>query len=78
MADRKNDSTEEHELDPLEAELTIQSAPLEPIRVVERELIRPDGSTVVVEVPVYPPFKLEAGEKPRATSRGRKSASASK
>jgi hypothetical protein len=31
---------------------------LDPIRVVKRSLTRPDGSTVVVEVPVYPPFRL--------------------
>lgn len=37
----------------------IQSAPLEPIDYVERELTRPDGSSVTVKVPVYPPFKLQ-------------------
>ena len=37
----------------------IQSAPLEPIDYVERDLTRPDGSTVTVKVPVYPPFKLQ-------------------
>jgi hypothetical protein len=37
----------------------IQSAPLEPIDYVERELTRPDGSSVMVKVPVYPPFKLQ-------------------
>jgi hypothetical protein len=36
----------------------IHSAPLEPIRVVERELTRPDGTTLRVKVPVYPPFRL--------------------
>ena len=36
----------------------VQSAPLEPIDYKERELTRPDGSTVTVRVPVYPPFKL--------------------
>jgi hypothetical protein len=36
----------------------VRSAELEPIAVVERELTRPDGTTVVVEVPVYPPFRL--------------------
>jgi hypothetical protein len=36
----------------------VESADLEPIEVVRRELIRPDGSVVVVEVPVYPPFRL--------------------
>lgn len=37
----------------------VQSAPLEPIDYKERELTRPDGSTVMVKVPVYPPFKLK-------------------
>ncbi len=35
-----------------------RGAPLEPIRVVKRELTRPDGTRVVVEVPVYPAFQL--------------------
>ena len=37
----------------------IRSAPLKPIRVVVRELTRPDGKKLRVEVPVYPPFQLE-------------------
>jgi len=37
----------------------IHSAPLNPIRVVVRELTRPDGKKLRVEVPVYPPFQLE-------------------
>jgi hypothetical protein len=37
----------------------IQSAPLEPIEYKERELTRPDGSTVIVKVPVFPPFQLK-------------------
>jgi hypothetical protein len=36
----------------------VEGAKLDPIRVVKRKLTRPDGSTVVVEVPVYPPFQL--------------------
>jgi hypothetical protein len=36
----------------------VEGAKLDPIRVVKRSLTRPDGSTVVVEVPVYPPFRL--------------------
>ena len=35
-----------------------RGAPLEPIRVVKRELSRPDGTRVIVEVPVYPAFEL--------------------
>ena len=38
----------------------IESEPLEPIRKVIRELTRPDGTTLRVEVPVYPPFRLKA------------------
>jgi len=48
----------------------VQSAPLEPIDFVERELTRPDGSTVTVRVPVYPPFKLrdrKADERKKAS-----------
>jgi len=40
------------------AESGVESAPLEPIEYKERELTRPDGSTLMVKVPVYPPFKL--------------------
>ena len=36
----------------------VRGAPLEPIRVVERELTRPDGTKIKVQVPVYPPFQL--------------------
>ena len=45
---------------------------LEPIGVVKRELTRPDGSKVVVEVPVYPPFRLaEPGTARRPAPRQR-------
>ena len=36
----------------------VEGAKLDPIKVVQRKLTRPDGSTVMVEVPVYPPFRL--------------------
>lgn len=36
----------------------ISGAELTPIRVVERELVSPDGEKITVEVPVYPPFRL--------------------
>jgi hypothetical protein len=42
----------------------IEGEPLEPVRIVERELTRPDGTTLKVQVPVYPPFKLK--ERPPA------------
>ena len=32
--------------------------PMKPIRYVERTLTRPDGTTVKVEVPVYPPYEI--------------------
>ena len=38
----------------------IESAQLTPVRVVKRELVSPDGSTVTVDVPVYPPFRLKS------------------
>jgi hypothetical protein len=36
----------------------VEGTKLEPIRFVTRELTRPDGTTLQVKVPVYPPFKL--------------------
>jgi hypothetical protein len=36
----------------------VEGAKLDPIGSVKRLLTRPDGSKVVVEVPVYPPFRL--------------------
>ena len=50
----------------------IQGAKLEPIRTVERELTRPDGTRVKVRVPVYPPFRLDeqkAGKHRRAANK---------
>lgn len=56
-------------------EFAVRGAHLDPIRVVEREITLPDGSTQIVEVPVYPPFRLE--ERPAAASaRARKPAKA--
>jgi hypothetical protein len=49
----------------------VRGAPLEPIRVVERELTRPDGTTVKVQVPVYPPFRL-ASQEPATAGAGAK------
>jgi hypothetical protein len=37
----------------------VQGEPLQAIRSVERVLTRPDGTQVVVLVPVYPCFRLE-------------------
>jgi hypothetical protein len=45
----------------------VTGARLEPIRYVERELTRPDGSKLQVKVPVYPPFRLEERPIPKAT-----------
>jgi hypothetical protein len=36
----------------------VTGATLEPIRMVERVLTGPDGQTLRVTVPVYPPFRL--------------------
>lgn len=46
----------------------MHGAPLEPIRVVERELTRPDGTTLKVKVPVYPPFRLRDPAEAKAES----------
>jgi hypothetical protein len=45
----------------------VPGARLEPIRYVERELTRPDGSKLRVKVPVYPPFRLEERPSPQKT-----------
>jgi hypothetical protein len=37
----------------------------EPIGTVRRTLVRPDGTKISVDVPVYPPFRLES--EPAAT-----------
>jgi FKBP-type peptidyl-prolyl cis-trans isomerase (trigger factor) len=37
----------------------IEGERLKPIRRVMREIERPDGTIIRVEVPVYPPFKLK-------------------
>ena len=59
MAIRPESTAKQHS-EP-EVDRGIRSAPLEPIRVVVRELTRPDGKKMQVEVPVYPPFRLEEG-----------------
>ena len=55
-------------------DLPIRGARLEPIRYVERELTSPSGATVTVQVPVYPPFRLEPkpARPPEAEVRRRK------
>jgi hypothetical protein len=46
---------------------------LEPVRTVKRELISPAGHKVLVDVPVYPPFRLERRpeKKPPERRRGK-------
>ena len=39
--------------------IRIEGERLKPIRRVMREIERPDGTILRVEVPVYPPFKLK-------------------
>ena len=41
----------------------IEGERLKPIRRVMREIERPDGTILRVEVPVYPPFKLKGPRK---------------
>ncbi len=65
MSDRPSEASPENDHDTIEpietdeAVDTLARVKLEPIRTVVRELKRPDGSTVTVEVPVYPPFELK-------------------
>ena len=49
----------------------VQGAKLDPIGVVQRVLTRPDGSTVVAEVPIYPPFRLAERPSTRKPARSR-------
>jgi hypothetical protein len=59
---------------PRTEETAPESAPVEkpePIGSVRRELTRPDGTRVVVEVPVYPPFRLAERSGARPPPRGR-------
>jgi hypothetical protein len=53
----RRDGTAKKQIEP--AERKPSGAPLKPIRVVVRELTRPDGKKLRVEVPVYPPFRLD-------------------
>lgn len=46
----------------------VQSAPLEPVGRVRRQLVNPAGEVIVVEVPVYPPFRLKTEEERESTS----------
>lgn len=65
MSERPIGSSPENEVEDVEPIDTddlveaIAMANVEPIRTVVRELTRPDGSTVTVEVPVYPPFEMK-------------------
>lgn len=43
----------------------IRGATLHPLRVVRRRLVSPSGAVVEVDVPVYPPFRLESPEERR-------------
>ena len=44
----------------------IEGERLKPIRRVMREIERPDGTIIRVEVPVYPPFKLKDRRKSKS------------
>ena len=54
-------------------ETLIPGVVLKPIRVVRREITLPDGSKQIVDVPVYPPFRLEERppSKPPTRARGK-------
>ena len=56
----------------------IRGARLEPIRYVERELTRPDGTKLRVKVPVYPPFRLEERPAPKSPPEASKRAATQK
>ena len=72
MAQRSNGSAEAR----AKGDSSIQGEELKPIRVVERELTRPDGTKVRVEVPVYPPFRLAERPPPKPEpARGRRRSS---
>ena len=73
MAPRRSrrSPTKEEILDP-QPKTGIEGAPLKPIGVVERELTRPDGTKLRVEVPVYPPFRLAERPPPKAEARKQK------
>lgn len=56
------------------AQPLVRGAALEPIRVVQREISLPDGTTTTVDVPVYPPFRLEDRPAPKPVTRARRRA----
>ena len=85
MARQPSNAKEEDELDvvgpapaPEPGGCLVRGAKLEPIRYVERELTRPDGTKLRVKVPVYPPFRLEERPAPKAPPEPRKRGAAQK
>jgi hypothetical protein len=56
---RRPDNTAKKQPEAEAEDTGIRGVRLKPIRVVVRELTRPDGKKLRVEVPVYPPFQLE-------------------
>lgn len=56
---RRGPATRSSEPVSASGERGIEGARLEPVRKVRRELVSPRGERVVVEVPVYPPFRLK-------------------
>ncbi len=65
MSDRPSEASSKNVISDVETIETdeavdpLAKVKLEPIRTVVRELKRPDGTLVTVEVPVYPPFELK-------------------
>jgi hypothetical protein len=45
----------------------IRGARLAPVRTVRRRLVSPSGREVVVDVPVYPPFRLPSEDERKAS-----------
>ena len=61
MARRKKDTAQKLDTRPKR----VEGERLKPIRRVMREIQRPDGTILRIEVPVYPPFKLKDRRKPK-------------
>lgn len=57
---RRGSATRRIDPDPGSPRRSVEGARLRPMRKVRRELVSPKGERVVVEVPVYPPFRLKS------------------
>ena len=78
VSERPSESSPENDIDEAEIEETVPKVEVEPIRTVVRELTRPDGTTITVEVPVYPPFEVKdiaTGPSSKPTAYGKRARS---